>query len=213
MGGNFFDRGEVLVRHYDWMNRRTERHIKTRWLWIVGLIGFLLPGVCPPFSFFWAMKDSTFILQTTFFSNWPYPQLFTWGMPLDYWLKALSVYTTLALGTTSSAVLLWHSIAHKARYPGWKSGMGAGVLANLVSYPLTGIVFIWFNIWASSPPQSNPDQIGALLSGIAIGILYGLIGLVIYGLFTTPVSLVLGALCGWLEGWELQRSMSKRLKY
>ena len=136
-----FDLEEKPIKHDDTMTGRREDYIKQRWLWIIGILGFLLPGVCPPFAFFFT-SPNPMIFSMISASPWPYPYLFAPGMPVEYWLKALGIYTVLATGTTVSAVLLWHSIAHKAAKINWKQGMKAAVLANIVSYLLTGTVLL-----------------------------------------------------------------------
>lgn len=208
----FFDR-ENALNDEDEKSRRVEERIKERWLLIVGIVGFLMPGVCPPIALFWSSNQGMFLVHI-FFGNWPYPQLFMPGMPLSDWLKAGRIYMELSAGTTLSAVLLWQRMARNVRYPDWKSGMRAGMLANLLAYSLTVVVIIVIKAQeASNPMQPGLERIGTLLLNTAAGALFGLIGLVMYGLFTTPVALVLGALCGWLEGRELRNMKRKILKY
>ena len=55
MSRDFFDR-ENALNDEDEKSRRVEEHIQERWLLIVGIVGFLLPGVCPPIALFWSSK-------------------------------------------------------------------------------------------------------------------------------------------------------------
>src|SRR5581483_4279307 len=122
MSRDFFDHGDTPMSAEDEKSRRIEEGIKQRWLLIVGVVGFLLPGVCPPVALFWPSDQGKFLVHL-FFGDWPYPQLFMPGMPLSDWFKAGSIYMALSAGTTLSAVLLWQRMGRKVRYPDWKSGM------------------------------------------------------------------------------------------
>jgi hypothetical protein len=212
MGLDDFYSWEKPINHDDAMIRRAEKRIKERWLWIVGILGFLLPGVCPPLAFFFTKPDPM-IFSMISASPWPYPYLFTSGMPIAYWFRALSIYTVLAIGTTVSAVLLWHSIAHKAAKINWKQGMKAAVLANVVSYLLTGIMLTWLSQMKSPTYPPGIEQFVSFIIAVLTGWFLGLIGLLIYGWWTTPVALVLGWLCGLLEGRELSKIGRETLKY
>jgi hypothetical protein len=207
-----FYSGGKPINHDDTMAGRAEEHIKQRWLWIIGILGFLLPGFCPPFVFFFAKPDPM-IFSMISASPWPYSFLFTPGMPIEYWFKALSIYTVLATGTTVSAVLLWHSIAHKAAKINWKQGMKAAVLANIMSYLLTGIMLVWLSQLKDPTYPPGIEQFVSFIIAALTGWLLGLIALLIYGWWTTPVALVLGWLCGWLEGRELSKIGRETLKY
>jgi hypothetical protein len=207
-----FELGEKPVNHDEMTTRRREKHIKKRWLWTIGILGFLLPGLCPPFTFFFSKPEGMFFDMISA-SPWPYPYLFTPGMPVEYWFKALSIYTVLAIGTTVSAVLLWHSIAHKAAKINWKQGMKAGVLANIVSYLLTGIMLTWFSQLKAPTYPPGIEQLVSFIIAATTGWLLGLVGLLIYGWWTTPVALVLGWLCGYLEGRALSKIEKETLKY
>jgi hypothetical protein len=207
-----FELVENPVKIDNTMTRRIEKRIKRRWLWIVGILGFLLPGVCPPFTFFFS-KPETMLFGMISASPWPYPYLFTPGMPLEYWFKALSIYTALATGTTTGAVLLWHSIVHKAAKISWKQGIKAGLLANIVSYLLTGIMLVWLSQMKTPTYPPGIEQLVSFIIAATTGWLLGLLGLVLYGWWTTPVALVLGGLCGWLEGREFSKVGKEALKY
>ncbi len=207
-----FYSGEKPINHDDVTTRRVEKRIKERWLWIVGILGFLLPGICPPFAFFFT-KPAPMIFNMISASPWPYPYLFTPGMPVEYWFKALGIYTVLATGTTVSVVLLWSSIAHKAAKINWKQGMKAAVLANVVSYLLTGTMLTWFSQMKAPTYPPGIEQLVSFILAVMAGWLFGLVGLLLCGWWTTPVALVLGGLCGWLEGRELSKIGRETLKY
>jgi hypothetical protein len=207
-----FELGEKPIQADDTMARRIEKRIKERWLWIVGILGFLLPGICPPFTFFFTKPEGMFFDMISA-SRWPYPYLFTPGMPVEYWFKALSIYTVLAIGTTASAVLLWHSIAHKATKINWKQGMKAAFLASIAAYLLTGIMLTWFSQMKNPTYPPGIEQFVAFILAATTGWLLGLVGLLIYGWWTTPVALVLGGLCGWLEGNQVRKIGRETLKY
>lgn len=208
-----FELVENPVKNGDAMTRRMEKRVKERWLWIVGILGFLLPGVCPPFTFFFSKPEESMLFAMISASRWSYPYLFTPGMPLEYWFKALSIYTALAAGTTTGAVWLWHLFMHKAAKISWKRGMKVGLLANIVSYPLTGTIVVWFSQMQSSAFPPGIEQLVALAIAASSGWLFGLVGLILYGWWTAPAALVLGGLCGWLEGREFRKVGKEALKY
>jgi hypothetical protein len=219
MGRDFLDRENRPIKHDDEASRRREERIKKRWLWMMGIVGFLLPGVCPPFTLFWTSQDGMSpqigmsLVNMILASRWPYAHLFTPGMPLDSWFKAVSVYTILAVGATVSAVWFWHRFAHTLSNPNWKQGIKAGSLASLLAYPLTGILVIWFNQLAHPIFPSGIEPLVSFLLAIVTGSLLGSIGLLMYGWWTTPIALALGALCGLLEMWVLRRRRGEQLKY
>jgi hypothetical protein len=57
------------------------------------------------------------------------------------------------------------------------------------------------------------EQLVSFIIAATTGWLLGLLGLVLYGWWTTPVALVLGGLCGWLEGREFSKVGKEALKY
>lgn len=160
------------------------------WLWIAGGTGALT-----------LIAPALFVVVWNGLSYPGGPSLPTSTPPA--WYNSLGISILLAIGPMLSALICWHFIVNSAQRVTWKRGLLAGLIASILAYPLTAIVAAWI-VGLLSGGIQVPFLLGfsALAAIISLSLLLSL-----YGLATSILGVILGALLGWLQGRDEARLM------